>query len=110
MQCLISQSRSLRERRLTNRVGFDCPLRWSDGGADRAGRTYDMSETGIGFVTRTLSAPTRGQRIQVALELDDQNEWLVDTAATVVRADPQDNGLCTVGLHLSQLFTDSVDI
>jgi hypothetical protein len=106
MLCLSSQRCHLRERRQTPRVGFDCCLRWTDGGADRAGRTLDMSEAGMGFLTRRLSAPRIGQRIQVILELDDEQEWLVDTAATVVRTRQKPDGLCSVGLRLSPILSD----
>ena len=65
-----------------------------------------MSDEGLGFITRLLSAPRPGQQIRVTLELDDENEWLVDTAATVVRTRPEDNGLCSVGLRLRPILTD----
>ena len=106
MVCTTSQERHLRERRQTPRIGFDCPLRWSDGGAERTGQTTDMSDAGMGFITRCLSAPRLGQQIQVILELDDDHEWLVDTGATVVRTRREADGHCTVGLRLSPLLSD----
>lgn len=106
MLCQTSQRPRIRERRRAPRIGFDCPLRWSDGGADRAGQTVDMSDTGMGFVTRRLLAPKVGQRIQVVLELDDVNEWYVDSAATVVRTHDEEHDLCSVGVRLSPMLTD----
>jgi hypothetical protein len=84
-------------------------VRWSDGEADRPGWSQDISEGGIGFVTRALSAPRPGQRVRVALELDDRHEWPVDSEATVVRCDPGPHGLYAVGLKLSQPFMDWPD-
>lgn len=106
MQCLISQTPRLTERRTAPRLGFDCPLRWTSGGADRTGLTVNMSDNGLGFVTRALSAPKPGQQIEVTLELDESIEWLVDRAATVVRTQPQDDGFCLVGVRLNRIFTD----
>lgn len=99
----------LRERRLHPRIGFDCPVRWSLGGADRAGLARDVSEAGIGFIARALSAPRPGQRVRIALELDEEQEWPADDDATVVRCEPQGNNLYSVGLRLSQPFTDLAD-
>jgi c-di-GMP-binding flagellar brake protein YcgR len=107
MLCLTSQRPQIGERRRTPRIGFDCSLRWNDGdGADRTGQTVDMSDEGMGFITRRLSAPKVGQRIHVVLELDDENDCHVDLAATVVRTRNQDHGLCAVGLRLSPILTD----
>ena len=105
MQCLTSRKRVVvRNRRRSPRIGFDCPLRWNQGGADRTGWTRDLSENGVGFITRTLSAPSLGQRIRVVLELDEEHEWPVDTEARVVHSEPQGHGLCAVGLQLRSDF------
>jgi hypothetical protein len=88
------------------RVGFDCSLRWTDGGVDRTGQTTDISDEGMGFITRRLSAPKVGQQIQVMLELDDEHEWAVDSAATVVRTRHEGHGLCSVGVRLRPILTD----
>lgn len=92
------------DRRRYLRLGFDCPVRWSMGGADRTGWSRDVSEGGLGFTARALWAPAPGQRVRVVMELDDQHEWLVDEQATVVRCEPHGNGLVNVGLELSQPF------
>ena len=94
------------ERRRHPRMGFDSCLYWNNGGADRSGWTEDLSDSGIGFTTRALSAPKPGEKIQVSIELDDGLEWLVDKQATVVRCDPRGQGLYSVGLELSQPFPD----
>lgn len=108
MQRASTRKPAVCDRRRSPRLGFDCPLRWNDGdgGVDRPGWTYDLSDDGVGFTTRALSAPRPGQRIAVALELDDENEWLVDSAATVVRSEPREHGLWAIGLQLRPPFDD----
>jgi hypothetical protein len=92
----------LAERRQTPRLGFDCPVRWNNGGVDRFGQTLDISDHGLGFTTRPLCIPKRGDRIDLVLELDEQHDWPVDTAATVVRCDPLPQGLYVIGVQFSQ--------
>lgn len=104
MTTLTSVRTALSERRWHPRIDFKCPLRWNDGGADRMGWTRNASETGLNFLTRAISAPVRGQRIAVNLEFDESHDCLLDSDATVVRCDPCGDGLCTVGLRLSQPF------
>lgn len=94
----------LDDRRRHVRLGFDCPVRWNLGGADRTGWVSDVSESGLGFTTRALWAPRPGQRMQVTLELDGRHEWRVDEEAVVVRCEPRGHHLYSVGLELSQPF------
>ncbi|HQA43122.1 MAG TPA: PilZ domain-containing protein [Phycisphaerae bacterium] len=97
------------ERRQHPRLGFDCPLRWCADGVDQTGWTHDISEGGIGFLTRAASVPRPGQRVGVVLDLDEEREWTVDDQATVVRCESRGRGLYSVGLRLSRSFTDLVD-
>lgn len=91
------------ERRAFPRVEFDCPARWSTGGADRCGWARDASEAGAGFTVRSISAPQVGQSIQLSFELDPRLEWVVDENAIVERCDEQGNGLWEVGVRLGDL-------
>ena len=102
--CAFDQSASSpQENRAFPRVGFDCPVRWSTGGADRCGWARDASEAGAGFTVRSISAPQVGQTIQLSFELDPRLEWIVDENAVVERCDEQGNGLWEVGVRLSDL-------
>lgn len=94
------------ERRTRRRVGFDCPIRWSAGGADRPGWARDVSDQGAGFVTRALCAPRPGERIRLVFEFDDEGEWVVDEHALVVRTVPGKAGVTDVGVRLSPLDDD----
>jgi hypothetical protein len=89
------------ERRTCSRTGFDCPVRWNDGGADRVGWARDASEGNAGFVTRAISAPRVGQSIHLVFELDPDLEWLVDEEAVVARCEHRKDDLCHVGVRLS---------
>lgn len=101
-QCERRQAAPPLDRRRHPRLGFDCPLRWTDGGPDRMAWVRDISEQGVGLVTRGLSTPKPGQQIHLVAELDDERDWLIDPAATVVRAEPIGNGLYSVGVFLSE--------
>lgn len=92
---------TLPERRAFLRVGFDCPVRWNTGGADRPGWARDASEAGAGFTTHAISAPEIGQTIQLIFELDPQLQWIADESAIVQRCEKQGDGLCNVGVRLS---------
>jgi len=98
-----------RERRQHHRLGFRCPVHWDQGedtGATRSGYSRDVSESGAGFITRSLSAPRIGDRIRVVFELDGENNWLVDERAHVVRCDSISDNLCNVGIELRSLGID----
>jgi len=91
------------DRRASSRIRFDCPVRWGRGGADRFGWARDASEQGAGFTVRSLSAPSLDDTIRLVFELDDRYEWVVDDNAVVRRCDPRDDGMCEVGVQLSDL-------
>lgn len=102
---LTSRRHAHPERRTHHRIGFRSPAHWDAGGASRPGFSRDVSDSGAGFVTRRLSAPRIGDRIRLVFELDEKREWVVDDAAEVVRCDPIEDGLCSVGVRLQPLET-----
>lgn len=89
------------ERRRYLRLGFDCPVRWSDGMVDRFGMSRDVSEAGAGFTVRGMSAPRIGQNIRLVFELDPEREWVVDEHAKVTRCEPREADLYEVGVELT---------
>ncbi len=91
-----------RDRRAHLRLGFDCPIRWSDGGVDRPGRSRNISPYDAGFTVRPLSVPDVGQDISLVFELDPKRDWLVSPRAKVTRCDLRDDGLWDVGVELNQ--------
>jgi len=96
----------LHERRTYDRLGFDCPIRWNNGGVDRYGWARDVSDGDAGFTVRALGAPQLGDKIRLIFELCPDREWVVDECAIVKRCHEDEYGLCHVGVRLNPLVMD----